>query len=264
MLSVSDYFLGLAGMLIFAVLIWLVSLTKKDVSIVDSIWSLLFLLGAVIYYATTEQRSSLSYLTLALVALWAIRLAVYITWRNHGHGEDRRYRAMRERNDPNFAFKSIYIVFGLQAVLAWIISIPLWAAIQSTESINAVAITGLVLWIIGMFFEAIGDWQMAKFKSDPANKGKVMNTGLWRYTRHPNYFGNAVIWWGFYCLALSTGAWWTIIAPALMTFLLLKVSGVAMLEKDISDRRPEYSEYIKNTSAFIPWFPKNRVTNAGI
>ena len=257
MISISGYFYGLVGALLLGFVVWLISLVKRDVSIVDSIWSLLFLVAAAIYFATAQERTTLSVLVLALVALWAFRLSIHITWRNLGEeGEDRRYQAMRERNNPNFAFKSLYIVFGFQALIAWFISLPLWAAIHSGGTINGVAIIGVVLWAIGMFFESVGDWQLSRFKADPANKGKVMNYGLWRYSRHPNYFGNATIWWGFYFLALSVGAWSTIVAPIAMTFLLLKFSGVALLEKDIAERRPKYAQYIESTSAFIPWPPK--------
>ena len=187
----------------------------------------------------------------------ALRLAGYITWRNWGEGEDYRYRQIRQRNQPGFEFKSLYLVFGLQGVLAWIISIPLLVAILHPGEPGGVAYLGVLVWLVGMLFEAVGDYQLARFKADPDNKGKVLDSGLWRYTRHPNYFGNAMIWWGFYLIALSVGGWWTIFAPLLMTFLLLKVSGVVLLEKDIAERRPAYRDYVARTNAFLPGPPRD-------
>jgi steroid 5-alpha reductase family enzyme len=186
------------------------------------------------------------------VAVWAVRLSIFITARNWGHEEDRRYQAIRRRNEPGFAFSSVYRVFIFQAVLAWIISLPLHGAVNGTSELGTLDYIGVALWIVGFAFEAGGDWQLARFRRDPANAGKVMDRGFWRYTRHPNYFGDACVWWGFYCIALSAGAWWSIIGPAIMTVLLLKVSGVKLLERDIGQRRPDYAEYIRRTNAFIP------------
>jgi steroid 5-alpha reductase family enzyme len=183
---------------------------------------------------------------------------VYITKRNRGHGEDRRYQAIRAENEPGFRWKSIYIVFGLQAILAWIIALPLLAATLGTSPLGWLDYTALVLWLIGLFFEAVGDQQLADFKARPENKGKVMDRGLWRYTRHPNYFGEACIWWGYFLFAIAAGGWWTIVSPVLMTFLLLRVSGVALLEKDIGERRPAYRDYIERTNAFFPGPPRSR------
>jgi steroid 5-alpha reductase family enzyme len=153
-------------------------------------------------------------------------------------------------------FKSLYIDFALQGVLAWIISIPLLLAVAHPAPLQLLDYAGVLLWLTGMLFEAGGDYQLARFKADPANKGKVMDSGFWRYTRHPNYFGEFCIWWGFYLIAVAAGGWWTIYAPALMTFLLLRVSGVALLEKDIGKRRPAYRDYIARTNAFFPGLPR--------
>ena len=238
--------------------LWLVSLMKEDVSIVDSLWPLLFLFAAVTYYIALPQVGPRAGLMLLLVTLWALRLFTYITWRNWGDEEDRRYQQIRANNQPNFELKSLIIVFVLQGVIAWVVSIPLLAAIAAPQALGVIDFAGIALWCIGMLFEAGGDYQLARFKADPENKGKVMRYGLWRYTRHPNYFGNACIWWGFGLLALTTGAWWALLSPILMTFLLLKVSGVSLLEQDIGERRPGYAEYIANTSAFIPLPPRKR------
>lgn len=250
---------GLLVMLAAAGLTWIVSVQQKNVTIVDSLWSLLFVFGAFTYAHVIGLSGPRVTLLLALVTLWGVRLAGYLSWRNLGHGreEDRRYAAIRRRRQPNFAFKSLYLVFGLQAVLAWLISLPLLGAASGAGPLGALDYLGAALWCVGMIFEAGGDLQLARFKGDPANAGKVMNRGLWRYTRHPNYFGDFCVWWGFYLLALSAGAWWSIIGPALMSYLLLKVSGVKLLERDIGKRRPEYAEYIRRTNAFFPGPPKS-------
>ena len=242
---------GLAAMLLLAVGGWMLSLAKRDVSIVDSLWSLFFLLAVLVYAAniTTGPRTVLLF---SLVAVWAVRLAGYLTWRNWGEPEDRRYQAIRERNQPGFAWKSLYLVFGLQAILAWIIAMPLFAGISATAPLTALDYAGVALWVFGFGFETVGDWQLARFKANPANRGRVLDSGLWRYTRHPNYFGEATLWWGFYLIALAGGGWWTVFAPLLMTILLLKVSGVSLLEQDIHERRPAYREYIARTNAFLP------------
>lgn len=193
---------------------------------------------------------------LALVAIWALRLAIYLTWRNWGEPEDHRYQKMRSANQPNFELKSLFIIFWLQGVLAWIVSLPLLAAANSAEPLKALDYLGAVLVLFGTWFESAADAQLASFKADPANRGKVMDRGLWRYTRHPNYFGEFVVWWGFYLMAVAAGGWWSLPGPLLMSFLLLKVSGVTMLEKDIGERRPAYQQYIERTNTFFPGKPR--------
>ena len=256
--DVERYFLALGVILSVSVLAWLFSVAKRDVSFVDSLWSLFFLIAAGVYAATTDELGVRGLVVLVLVAVWSLRLSVYITARNWGQEEDYRYQTIRNNNEPHFAFKSLYIVFGLQGLLAWLISIPLLFAVSGSGEPGLLDIVALTLWIIGFVFEAGGDYQLSRFKADSANKGKVLDTGLWSYTRHPNYFGDFCIWWSFYLFALASGGWWVIYAPALMSFLLLKVSGVAMLEKTISDRRPAYAKYIANTNAFFPGIPAKR------
>ena len=259
------YFQALAFVSIGAIPVWLYSVIRKDVSIVDSLWSLFFLALAIIYALATQTLSERGWLVLALVAIWAIRLSVYITVRNHAEPEDYRYQTIRANNQPGFWFKSLYIVFLLQSTLAWIISLPLLVAIPSSSAIGILDAFASFLFIVGFIFEAVGDYQLSRFKANPKNEGQVLDSGLWQFTRHPNYFGNSCIWWSFYLFALSAGAWWTIIAPLLMTFLLLRVSGVAMLERTIVERRPAYAEYVQTTNAFIPG-PKRspRVSEEGI
>ena len=249
--------IGLAAIVVLAVLTWLVSLARRDVSVVDSLWSIFITTGGAVYALLLPWTSARPALMLALAIVWALRLSIYITWRNHGHGEDRRYQQIRARNQPNFGLKSLYLIFGVQAVLAWIVSAPFLAGIGGSNPLNALDLVGAALAAFGIVFEAEGDQQMARFKADPANKGQVMDRGLWRFTRHPNYFGECCTWWGLYLVALAAGgAWWSVVSPLLMTVLLLKVSGVSLLEADITERRPAYRDYIDRTSAFVPAWPR--------
>lgn len=256
MFSTSIYLQGLLAAASAAFLSWILSVYRRNVAIVDSLWSLMFALMAYIYAARAPVLGPRALLVISLVTVWALRLSLYISWRNHGHGEDRRYQAIRARNEPNFAVKSLYLVFGLQAVLAWIISLPLLAAISNPSDLGVLDLAGAVLWLLGLTFEAGGDWQLTRFKADPANKDQVMERGFWRFTRHPNYFGDFCVWWGFYLIAASAGSWWSVAGPALMSVLLLRVSGVTLLEKDIGERRPQYADYIRRTNAFFPGPPK--------
>jgi len=247
---------GLMVLLVFAAAGWLLSLPLRNVSIVDIMWSLMFLLASITYAMAHVAPGPRAWLVIGLVSLWSIRLAAFIGWRNFGKDEDFRYQKIRANNEPGFAVKSVYLVFGLQAGLAWVISLPLLAAINSTTPLGWLDALGVMLWFIGLVFEAGGDWQLSRFKGDPVNRGKVLDTGLWRYTRHPNYFGDFCVWWGFFFIALSSGAWWSVVGPLVMSILLLKVSGVALLEKDIGDRRPDYNAYIQRTNAFFPGPPR--------
>jgi len=256
MIDWTAFLIAGAALLLVAIVFWLISLVRNDVSIVDSLWSLMFLLAALVYAGVAAEQGPREIIVIALVAAWALRLSVYITWRNHGQPEDHRYRQIRANNQPGFRYKSLYIVFILQAGLAWVISLPLAAAISGSSALGVLDYAGVALWVVGLCFEAIGDLQLSRFRKDPRNEGRVLETGLWRYSRHPNYFGNFTLWWGFYLVALSAGGWWTIVSPLLMTFLLLKVSGVALLEKDISGRRPDYQAYIRRTNAFFPGLPR--------
>jgi steroid 5-alpha reductase family enzyme len=248
----AAYSYALLPVVLVAVIAWLVSLARNDVSIVDSLWSLMFVLIAITYAWLSESSSARTILVLGLVSLWALRLSVFITVRNHGEPEDHRYQAIRRNNEPGFRFKSLYIVFGLQGLLVAIIAMPLASAMHSSSPLGWLDMVGIGLWLIGMTFEVVGDAQLSRFRSKPENQGKVLDSGIWRFTRHPNYFGEFTLWWGFYLVAVAAGGWWTILSPVLMSFLLLKVSGVSLLEKDIGDRRPAYADYISRTNAFFP------------
>ena len=248
---------GLALMLGMVFFTWLLSVPKRDVSIVDSVWPLLFLAAALAYWASPAPGGPRSNWVLLLLGLWAVRLCAYLTWRHWGQPEDWRYQEIRRRNEPNFALKSLGLVFVLQALLAWTVSLPILPALKSQAAWGALDVLGIALFLFGLGFETFADWQMADFKARPENQGQVMDQGLWHHSRHPNYFGEFCLWWGFYLLALSAGApAWILVSPLLMSLLLLKVSGVPLLEKDMHERRPGYLAYQQRTSAFFPRLPK--------
>jgi steroid 5-alpha reductase family enzyme len=257
MFDLTIFFYSLIVLFIIAVGLWVVSRIKKDVGIVDSFWSLMILAAGLCFFfmfdTTTTERHQI---VLLLLTVWALRLSLHIAWRNRGHEEDHRYQTIRQNNQPNFEFKSLYIVFLLQASLALIVALPLMSIFDSDTDLNTLDHIALTLWFIGMFFEATADLQLARFKSSAENLGKVMDRGLWRYSRHPNYFGEFCIWWAFFLFALASGHWWSLLSPVLISILLLKVSGVSMLESTISERRPAYADYRKSTNAFFPWFPR--------
>jgi steroid 5-alpha reductase family enzyme len=239
-------------------LLWVISLILKNSSIVDIFWGFGFVVSTWLIFVLTSEGFLFRKLILSLlVTTWGLRLSIHILKRNWGKEEDFRYQAWRKEAGKSWWWRSYFQVFILQGFLMWVIAIPLIAAQIGTNS-NKVMIwdvLGIIVWVIGFFFEVVGDVQLARFKANPANKGKVMNQGVWRYTRHPNYFGDATQWWGYFLIAISAGGWWTIFSPILMTLFLLRVSGVVLLEKTL-ESRPGYKEYIARTSAFIPWFPR--------
>lgn len=257
MTTLGAYADALAVMIGMAIGVWALACAKRNAGIVDIFWSLFFLAAALTHATHPVAASGRAYLVLVLTAVWATRLSLYLTFRTWGAAEDRRYQAIRARNEPGFAWKSLYLVFGLQAVLAWIISTPLAAAIHSTTPLGAMDLAGAGIVAFGIVFQAVADGQLARFKADPRNADRVMDRGLWRYSRHPNYFAECCVWWGFFLIAAAAGAWWSVVSPLLMTLLLLRISGVALLEKDISERRPAYRDYIRRTSAFVPLPPRS-------
>lgn len=238
------------------VVTWLISLPVRDASLADIAWGLVFVAVAWAVYAAGE-RSDASLLVAILVSIWGLRLSGYLAWRNLGHGEDRRYQAMRAKRPATFWLWSLVGVFFLQAAIGWVVSLPVQSLGAQIDALSILSWVGVAGFVIGIGFEATGDAQLAAFKRDPSSKGKVMDRGLWRYTRHPNYFGDAVVWWSLWLVAVGAGAaWWTLIGPALMTLFLVRVSGAALLESDIADRRPGYADYIRRTSSFVPLPPK--------
>lgn len=243
-------------MLAMVTLLWLVSLVKKDASIIDPCWSLFFAVSGWVAYELVSSEHPRAQLLMVLLWVWALRLAIHLGLRARGHGEDFRYRKWREQHGSIWWWRSYFTVFLLQGILAWIICTPLVGAVlEPSAPLGLWDALGVALWLVGFLFEALGDWQLTRFRADKNNQGKVLDTGLWRYTRHPNYFGDAVLWWGFFCFAIPNAPW-TIYAPVLMTLLLLRVSGVALLEKTLVHTKPAYRDYIARTSAFFPKPPK--------
>jgi steroid 5-alpha reductase family enzyme len=243
----------------FMVAVWAMSVAIKNASIADTFWGLGFVLVAWITFAGADGYLGRRLLITLLVTAWGLRLALHIGMRSWGKGEDRRYQAWRRQYGERFWWVSLFTVFLLQGVLLWLISLVSQAGQWSPKPDRFIWLdgVGLFLWTVGFLFEAVGDFQLAAFKKDSANRGRVMNQGLWRYTRHPNYFGECLMWWGIFLITLATpGAFWTIVSPLTITYLLLKVSGVTLLERTIVETRPEYRDYQERTSAFIPWFPK--------
>ena len=239
--------------------LWLVSLLMRDASIVDIFWGLGFVIAAWVYFASTpDGYASRKLLLVALVTAWGLRLSLHILRRNWGKGEDYRYRHWREQAGGRWWWQSYFKVFFLQGLLLWVISAPLLAAQISPIPAQITVLDGLALavWGVGFFFEAVGDWQLMRFRADPANQGRLLTGGVWRYTRHPNYFGDAAQWWGYYLIALSAGSWWTVFSPLLMTTLLVRVSGVRLLEQGLKESKPGYKEYAERTSAFVPRPPR--------
>lgn len=245
---------ALPWLLLLGLLAWAVSTLRRNVGLVDIFWSGFLLLAATYWFLVLDPQTLRAQLVLALTALWALRLALHLARRNWHAPEDHRYRAIRARNQPGFVWKSLYLVFGLQALLAFVVAAPLYAAIAAPApaGLNVLDIAGALLVLAGILMEAVADWQLTRFVADPANRGKVMDRGLWRYSRHPNYFGEFCVWWGFFVIALAVGSWGSIISPLLMSVLLLRVSGVTLLEQDIGQRRPGYAAYAARTNAFFP------------
>lgn len=237
---------------------WIISLIIKNASIVDIVWGAGFAVTSWVLAATVDGDSGRQTLLAVMVGLWGMRLALYLAKRNLGHGEDWRYKAMRKKKGKNFGIISLVTVFGLQGALMWTVSLPVIIGnADDSPGVGPIAVMGILLWIVGLTFEAVGDYQLAKFKKDPNNATKVMDKGLWSLTRHPNYFGDALLWWGIGIVGAETGSGiFGLIGPVVMTFFLLKISGVPMLERSLSRRREGYADYVARTSGFIPRPPK--------
>jgi steroid 5-alpha reductase family enzyme len=251
-----------AGALALVIVVWLASVRLRDASIIDSFWGVGFIIIAWICAAVGNGARDRRLALAILVTLWGARLALHIARRNHGKGEDPRYVAMRKRDGERFWLTSLYRVFLIQAATMWVISLPLQAAgsLGGHRGLGALDVIGAAVWLVGFGFEAIGDLQLDRFKADPDSAGKVMDRGLWRYTRHPNYFGDATAWWGLGLIGLGAGlgAAWGLVGSALDTLILTRVSGKPILERDIETRRPGYRDYVEHTSGFFPLPPRRR------
>lgn len=252
--------LAALSILALMLLTWVLSLAVKNASIVDIVWGLGFVVVAWVMRLTAHGDSGRQTLLTVLVTVWGLRLALHLARRNIGHGEDFRYVLMRRKYGEKFPVISLFTVFLFQGVMMWVVSLPVQLG-QSSHGVpvGPVAAIGVTAWIVGFVFESVGDAQLTRFKKDPANAGKVMDKGLWSLTRHPNYFGDAVQWWGIGLVAAEAGlaACAGLVGPVLMTYLLTRVSGVPMLERGMQKRRPGYDEYVRRTSAFFPRPPKS-------
>jgi len=233
---------------------WSVSLLRRDASIVDIVWGLGFVVVAWASRFVTGASGLGNWLLVAMVTVWGVRLAAYLAKRNLGKGEDFRYKAMRRKHGERFPLVSLYTVFGLQGALMFVVSLPVSLGQRDTDAgAGFVALAGFVVWAIGLYFEVVGDAQLARFKRDPRNEGLVMDQGLWALTRHPNYFGDCLVWWGLAIVASAQGAGlWAFLGALVMTVLLVRVSGAAMLDRLLAKRKPGYAEYMARTSGFIP------------
>lgn len=262
---IIEALIGNAAILLGTVLLlWVVSIRINDVSFIDSFWGGGMALLALVSWLRVPDPGPLATMIMAMAVLWGGRLAIHLYRRWRREGEDPRYARMmrKSREQGTFAFAALTKVFLGQAVLLFLVSSPAQAGILaagSSHEVSGLALAGLALWLVGIFFEWVGDWQLARFRADPANKGQVMDRGLWRYTRHPNYFGDACAWWGIWIAAASAG-WWiaaaTVIGPLFLTFTLTRWSGKPLLEAGMAKRRPGYADYVARTSGFFPLPPR--------
>lgn len=239
---------------------WLISLKTDNVTVADTLWGLGFVLIAWISWFRADGYPPRQWLLVALTTLWGLRLSFYMFRRNYGKPEDPRYAQWRQAGGKRFRLISLFKVFLLQALFLWVIALALQAgqAAGQPGRIGLGDMAGIMVWTIGFVFETVSDRQLARFKADPANRNKVLNTGLWRFSRHPNYFGESLIWWGIFLIALSNPAnWWTVVSPLVITVVLTKMTGVALSEKLSVQNRPDYRAYVQTTPAFFPWIPNH-------
>ncbi|MBC7981735.1 DUF1295 domain-containing protein [Candidatus Parcubacteria bacterium] len=253
------YYTSLAVALFIYMNIWfIVSLVKKRNDIADVAWGLGFIALTLLSFWARDYESGLrGMLVLMLVGVWGLRLAYHIYKRNKGKTEDYRYLAWRQEWGTWFYIRSYFQVYILQGILLFLIVLPVLVINKNMEnSIGIVDGIGLIIWIIGFVFESVGDRQLAVFIKNPENKGKLMKEGLWKYTRHPNYFGEVTMWWGIWIISLSADmVWFSVLGPLTITILILKISGIPLLEKKMKEN-PDFAEYASKTSMFIPWFRK--------
>ena len=250
---------NLVAVVVLMTIGWLVSLPQRNVTVVDSLWGLGFVLTAWVTFTLDDGYPGRRCLVTVLATLWGLRLCAYLSFRNWGKGEDPRYGKWREASGDGFWIVSLFKVFWLQALVLWVISLVIQIPQMTPQPAHLRAWDGIgaAVWLIGFVFESVADWQLHRFKADPRSKGQVMDRGLWRYSRHPNYFGECLIWWGMFFIAMGVpGGWWTLISPVIITLVLLKMTGVALTERTIVEHRPGYRDYQRRTSTFIPWWPK--------
>jgi steroid 5-alpha reductase family enzyme len=246
-----------AAVLLYMLLWFALSLALRRNDVADVAWGGGFIVAALAALLSRGAATDRAVLAVMLVIIWGLRLALHIGLRNRGKGEDARYRKWREEWGNYVVLRSFFQIYILQGLLLLVISIPVIKVISATDTpLTLLDLLGTAVWIVGFLFEAISDWQLLQYKKDPGNKGKIIMTGLWRFSRHPNYFGEVTLWWGVYLIALAIPAgWMTIMGPITITILILGVSGIPMLEKKY-EGNAEFDEYKRRTSAFFPWLPK--------
>lgn len=255
--------LNLAALVALMTAGWLTSLPARNVTVVDSLWGLGFVLVAWVTVSLADGYPARRWLITALTSLWGLRLCAYLSYRNWGKGEDRRYGTWRTASGERFWIVSLFKVFWLQALFLWVIALVVQLPQMAAQPARLTGWDwiGAAIWLAGFAFESIADWQLHRFKADPGNRGKVMDRGLWRYSRHPNYFGESLVWWGMSAIALAVpGGAWTLISPVIITLVLLKMTGVPLTERTTMETRPGYRDYIRRTSTFVPWLPKKDET----
>ncbi len=256
---ISPFYQASLLILTIVTLLWIWSIFIKNVSIVDIFWGFGFVIINTSYVFMTGEINTRKILILILVSIWGLRLAIYLAYRNIGKGEDYRYQEFRKNYGPKrYWWFSYFQVFLLQGILMMIVSLPLLGinSSNSNGSLNTLDYLGVLVWLIGFTFEAGGDFQLACFKKNTNNKGKVLNTGFWKYTRHPNYFGDSTVWLAFAIFSIAAGSYWQVLGTIVMIILIIKVSGVSLLEKTLKNTKPRYIDYIQKTNSFFPWFPK--------
>ncbi|MGW5053776.1 DUF1295 domain-containing protein [Actinokineospora sp. NPDC004072] len=239
------------AVVVFMALVFAISVRRGKYDTIDTAWGLGFALIAIVSFALSEGNAVVT----ALTVVWGVRLAAHLHVRNHGKPEDRRYAAILGRATGNPRLHMLRVVFLPQAALMWVISLPVQVA--QSGGVTWLGAVGIALWVLGFAFETVGDAQLSRFKADPANSGEVLDTGLWRYTRHPNYFGDACVWWGLYLLACHS--WWgaaTVVSPLVMTYLLARGTGKPLTEGHLAASRPGYAAYVARTSGFVPLPPR--------
>ena len=243
--------------------VWLISVAMRNVGIVDIFWGSGFVAVAWLSLLLRGAPTLHGWVLAGMVTIWGARLAIHLAKRNLGDEEDYRYRSMRERmGHKTFWWASLFIVFWLQGAIMWVVALPIQVGVSAAPVLSRWNAFAFAVWLVGFLFESIGDYQLARFKANPDNQGKVLDRGLWRWTRHPNYFGDFLVWWGIFGWVATSGVGlWTVISPIIMSVLLMRVSGVTLLEKTITSRRPGYEEYVRRTNAFFPG-PRKNVTSS--
>lgn len=258
-MSAATIYLEAWGLLLATmVVLWVVSVWRRNASIVDPFWGTTFVIAGWWYFVRAPDGDpGRKLLLMVLVTVWGLRLSLYLVWRNWGHGEDPRYQAFRRRYGPErYWWVSLFQVFLLQGTLSWLIGAPLLGAQHGGGSLGWLDALAAAVWLVGFVFEAGSDLQLARFRARRTSPDQLLTTGFWRYTRHPNYFGDAACWWGYGLFSIAAGGYVAALGAVLMTALIIKVSGVALLERSLGEQKPGYAEYARRTSAFLPWPPR--------